>query len=38
MYDDPDKNLGYIEPIETGAIISSELPQGTKFDITSAII
>lgn len=28
----------YVEPIETGAIIPSELPQGTKFDIVSVMI
>ena len=39
VYDDPEKEVVvYFEPIETGAIIPRELPQGTKFDITSAMI
>ena len=39
VYDNPkEKDVAYFEPIETGAIIPRELPQGTKFDITSAMI
>lgn len=38
IYNDPEKYLKYIEPIEIGAIIPSELPYGVKFDITSIMI
>ena len=39
IFDDPkEEDVAYFEPVETGAIIPPELPQGAKFDITSAMI
>ncbi|KAF3647878.1 Photosystem I chlorophyll a apoprotein A1 [Capsicum annuum] len=37
-YDNLKDDLGYVEPIEIGAIIPPKLPQGIKFDITSVMI
>ena len=38
IYERLEEDLSYLEPVETGVIIPPELPEGTKFDITSAII
>lgn len=38
VYKEQETDSAYVEPIKTGAIISPELTQGTKFDITSAMI
>lgn len=38
VYDNPKKDLGYVEPIKIGVITPPEFLEGTKFDTISAMI
>ncbi|KAF3678893.1 hypothetical protein FXO37_04142 [Capsicum annuum] len=38
LYEEEDEDLGYVEPTESGSIISPTLGHNVKFDITSAMI
>lgn len=38
MYDNPEEDLGYVEPIEIVTVILLEFPQDNKFGITSVTI
>lgn len=38
VYNDPEKDLGYVKPLKTKVIVHTKLPQGTMFYIMSVMI